>query len=83
PNGMETNAINVKDLSEVAKAIVEKGLKFQGNDNQDVTRKLGETLKIVGKGDKANSITVADNNIKVSKNSSGDGLEIGLSDTLT
>lgn len=37
PNGMGNNAINVKDLSEVAKAIVEKGLKFQGNDNQDVT----------------------------------------------
>ncbi|WP_406812058.1 YadA-like family protein [Histophilus somni] len=81
-NKISNNAINVKDLSEVAKALVEKGLKFQGNNSQDVTRKLGETLKIVGKGDKANSITVADNNINVSKNSSDDGLEIGLSDTL-
>ncbi|TEW28036.1 hypothetical protein E2R48_09290 [Histophilus somni] len=89
PNGMETNAINVKDLSEVAKAIVEKGLSFEGNggSTDKVTRKLGDTLKFVGKGSDAKNITVADNNIKVSKKaetngSTADTLEIGLSDTL-
>ncbi|QQF90268.1 hypothetical protein JFL57_05795 [Histophilus somni] len=89
-NGTKNNAINVKDLSEVAKALVKKGLSFEGNggDKDKVTRKLGETLKIVGKGDQAKNITVADNNIKVSKKaetngSTTDTLEIGLSDTLT
>ncbi|WWO73894.1 hypothetical protein V4937_04120 [Histophilus somni] len=84
-NIKSTNAVNVKDLSEVAKALVEKGLSFEGNDGSSnkVTRKLGETLKIVGKGSGANSITTTKNNIKVSKNTANDGLEIGLSDTLT
>uniref|UniRef100_Q0I2J5 Autotransporter adhesin n=1 Tax=Histophilus somni (strain 129Pt) TaxID=205914 RepID=Q0I2J5_HISS1 len=89
-NKIANNAINVKDLSEVAKALVKKGLSFEGNggNTDKVTRKLGETLKIVGKGDQAKNITVADNNIKVSKKaetngSTTDTLEIGLSDTLT
>ncbi|THA20735.1 hypothetical protein E5361_09575, partial [Histophilus somni] len=83
-NIKSTNAVNVKDLSEVAKALVEKGLSFEGNggSSDKVTRKLGDTLKIVGKGSGANSITTTENNIKVSKNTANDGLEIGLSDTL-
>ncbi|WP_075321434.1 YadA-like family protein [Histophilus somni] len=83
-NIKSTNAVNVKDLSKVAEALVEKGLSFEGNDGSSnkVTRKLGETLKIVGKGSGANSITTTENNIKVSKNTANDGLEIGLSDTL-
>ncbi|WP_011609340.1 hypothetical protein [Histophilus somni] len=86
------NTVNVQDLSEVEKAIVEKGLIFQGNEDL-VSRKLGEPLNIVGKGDKAKDITVADNNIKVSKKANvtpaktdetlADTLEIGLSETLT
>ncbi|WP_249962029.1 hypothetical protein [Histophilus somni] len=86
------NTVNVQDLSEVEKAIVEKGLIFQGNEDL-VSPKLGETLNIVGKGDKAKDITVADNNIKVSKKANvtpaktdetlADTLEIGLSETLT
>ncbi|THA44659.1 hypothetical protein E5429_05040 [Histophilus somni] len=79
-----TNKKYVDDqLKNAVDKTVNKGLKFQGNDAQDVTRKLGETLKIVGKGDKAKDITTTENNIKVSKNITSDGLEIGLSDTLT
>ncbi|WP_348533969.1 YadA-like family protein [Histophilus somni] len=92
-NKISNNAINVKDLSEVAKALVEKGLKFQGNDNQDVTRKLGETLKIVGEtatsasGTTATTqITTAPDNIIVAKkngtNGKADTLEIKLSKNL-
>ncbi|THA21644.1 hypothetical protein E5361_04260, partial [Histophilus somni] len=82
---IENNAVNVGDLSKVAQEILKKELTFQGNggETDKVTRKLGETLKIVGKGDQANNVTVANNNIKVSKNTSSDGLEIGLSDALT
>ncbi|NBI42747.1 hypothetical protein GVX76_04465 [[Haemophilus] felis] len=58
-----------------------KGLKFQGNDSQDVTRNLGETLKIVGEG--AVATTTATSNIKVTKKTgSNDTLEIGLSKDL-
>ncbi len=92
-NKISNNAINVKDLSEVAKALVEKGLKFQGNDSQDVTRKLGETLKIVGEtatsasGTTATTqITTAPDNIIVAKkngtNGKADTLEIKLSKNL-
>ncbi|TJY47319.1 ESPR-type extended signal peptide-containing protein, partial [Histophilus somni] len=44
------NAVNVSDLSNVAKAIVEKGLKFAGNSGSEITRKLGEKLTIKGNG---------------------------------
>ncbi|NBI12093.1 hypothetical protein GVX81_00315 [[Haemophilus] felis] len=58
-----------------------KGLKFQGNDSQDVTRNLGETLKIVGEGTVAT--TTATNNIKVTKKTGQtDTLEIGLAKDL-
>uniref|UniRef100_Q0I1T5 Autotransporter adhesin n=2 Tax=Pasteurellaceae TaxID=712 RepID=Q0I1T5_HISS1 len=84
PDKDNNNAVNVKDLSKVANALVEKGLSFEGNggNTDKVTRKLGDTLKIVGKGSDANSITATENNIKVSKNTTNDGLEIGLSETL-
>lgn len=62
---------------------VNKGMKFQGNDDKAVTVNLDGMLKIVGKGSDANNIDVADNNIKVSKTDAGDGLEIGLSKNLT
>ncbi|WP_218637828.1 YadA-like family protein [Histophilus somni] len=44
------NAVNVSDLSNVAKAIVEKGLKFAGDSGSEITRKLGEKLTIKGNG---------------------------------
>ncbi|NBI39929.1 hypothetical protein GVX86_00230 [[Haemophilus] felis] len=61
-----------------------KGLKFQGNDSQDVTRNLGETLKIVGEGTIAGTApNTAANNIKVTKKTGQtDTLEIGLAKDL-
>ncbi|QQF85602.1 hypothetical protein JFL55_07345 [Histophilus somni] len=60
-SNISNNAVNVKDLSDIAKALVEKGLKFAVEDGSTtqpsaqngktpVTRKLGETLTF--KGDK-------------------------------
>uniref|UniRef100_Q0I4Z9 Autotransporter adhesin n=1 Tax=Histophilus somni (strain 129Pt) TaxID=205914 RepID=Q0I4Z9_HISS1 len=92
PNGMETNAINVKDLSEVAKALVKKGLSFEGNggNTDKVTRKLGETLKIVGETSATTPTdstqpateTAADNIIVAKKKDSEDTLEVKLSKNL-
>ncbi|MFY1028305.1 hypothetical protein ACE4RU_11495, partial [Actinobacillus seminis] len=65
-NKIANNAVNVKDLSTVAKALMEKGLTFVGNDKQDVHKKLGEKLEIVGQGldkDKAKSFIGTDGNI--------------------
>lgn len=91
---ISNNAVNVKDLSEVAKALVEKGLKFQGNDGKDVTRKPGETLKIVGEtsatttpttdGSTQPAMETAPDNITVAKKTGNgdDTLEIKLSKNL-
>ncbi|TFI32322.1 hypothetical protein E4M08_09325, partial [Histophilus somni] len=52
-NGSSTisnNAVNVKDLSEVAKAIVGKGLTFKGDTGNEFTRQLGATVTIKGDG---------------------------------
>ncbi|MFY1027036.1 hypothetical protein ACE4RU_04705, partial [Actinobacillus seminis] len=56
----DSNAVNVKDLSTVAKAIVDKGLKFGGNTGAEITRKLGEKLTI--KGDGTDLTSKAENN---------------------
>ncbi|WP_249960775.1 YadA-like family protein [Histophilus somni] len=52
-NGSPTisnNAVNVKDLSEVARAIVGKGLTFAGNTGSEFTRELGSKITIKGDG---------------------------------
>ena len=56
------DAVNMKQLN----AVKETPIKFVGDDNQEVARKLGETLKINGDG------------IKVSKNAAGDGLVLSI-----
>ncbi|WP_143432473.1 hypothetical protein, partial [Histophilus somni] len=79
-------AINAGDLLHVANELKNKGLTFQGNGDDDkVTGKLGETLKIVGEtaNGSTTSITTAPNNITVKKGSGNDTLEIGLSKNLT
>ncbi|QQF86194.1 hypothetical protein JFL55_00360 [Histophilus somni] len=40
----------MKDLSEVAKAIVQKGLTFAGNTGTDVKASLGDKITIKGDG---------------------------------
>ena len=57
-----TDAVNGKQLN----AVKETPIKFVGDDNQEVAKKLGETLKINGDG------------IKVSKNATGDGLVLSI-----
>ncbi|WP_075294015.1 YadA-like family protein [Histophilus somni] len=58
-SNISNNAVNVKDLSDIAKALVEKGLKFAVEDgsttqpstqngNNPFIRKLGETLTFKG-----------------------------------
>ncbi|TEW26947.1 hypothetical protein E2R48_10120, partial [Histophilus somni] len=85
-DGKLNKAVNVKDLLHVANELKNKGLTFQGNGDDDkVTRKLGETLKIVGETatGSTTSITTAPNNITVKKGSGDDTLQIGLSKNLT
>ncbi|THA20662.1 hypothetical protein E5361_10065, partial [Histophilus somni] len=83
-------AVNVKDLLHVANELKNKGLTFQGNGDDDkVTRKLGETLKIVGEtsstGSTQTTETAAGNITVAKKNGTtneADTLEIKLSKNL-
>ncbi|WP_249960688.1 YadA-like family protein [Histophilus somni] len=95
-NDTKNNAVNVKDLSEVAKALVKKGLSFEGNSGGSISRKLGETLKIVGETSPSTTTPITDgsmqpaissetapDNITVAKkNGSEDTLEVKLSKNL-
>ena len=60
-------------------ATLDDGLKFVGNDGQEVTRKLNETLSIKGGLDKDAVAKASSKNLGVRK--SGDGLEIVMTDT--
>ena len=60
-------------------ATLDDGLKFVGNDSQEVTRKLNETLSIKGGLDKDAVAKASAKNLGVRK--SGDGLEIVMTDT--
>ncbi|MDG6308671.1 YadA-like family protein [Glaesserella parasuis] len=60
-------------------ATLDDGLTFSGDDNQDVTRKLGTELTI--KGGKSTGLT--ENNIGVVKATSADGLVVKLAEELT
>ena len=73
-----TNAIN-----NATNSLTDKGLNFEGNDGNAVTKKLGETLSIKGEGTVIGS--TATNNIKVSKDTTGKstGLVVGLAEKLT
>ena len=60
-------------------ATLDDGLKFVGNDGQEVTRKLNETLSIKGGLDKDAVAKASSKNLGVRK--SGDGLKIVMTDT--
>ncbi|MCI7600747.1 MAG: S-layer homology domain-containing protein [Megasphaera sp.] len=60
-------------------ATLDDGLKFVGNDGQEVTRKLNETLSIKGGLSKTDVANASSKNLGVRKN--GDGLEIVMTDT--
>ncbi|WWO73214.1 YadA-like family protein [Histophilus somni] len=89
-DGKLKKAINAGDLLHVANELKNKGLSFQGNSDDDkVTRKLGETLKIVGEtsstGSTQTTETAAGNITVAKKNGTtneADTLEIKLSKNL-
>lgn len=62
-------------------ATMDDGLKFVGNDNQEVTRKLNETLSIKGGLDKDAVAKASTKNLGVRQNATKDGLEIVMTDT--
>ena len=62
-------------------ATLDDGLKFMGNDNQEVVRKLNTTLSIKGGLDKDAVASASSKNLGVRQNSAKDGLEIVMTDT--
>ena len=62
-------------------ATLDDGLKFVGNDGQEVTRKLNETLSIKGGLDKDAVAKASAKNLGVRQNADKDGLEIVMTDT--
>ncbi|WP_081256458.1 YadA-like family protein, partial [Streptobacillus moniliformis] len=77
----DTDAVNVAQLKQVSSGLLkDKDLKFAGDDGQEATVKLGETLNIKGEGTVANGTAV--NNIKVTADKDSKTLTIGLSEDL-
>ena len=62
-------------------ATMDDGLKFVGNDDQEVTRKLNETLSIKGGLDKDAVAKASTKNLGVRQNATKDGLEIVMTNT--
>lgn len=62
-------------------ATLSDGLKFMGNDGQEVSKKLNETLSIKGGLDKDAVASASTKNLGVRSNKAGDGLEIVMTDT--
>ncbi|WP_296959446.1 ESPR-type extended signal peptide-containing protein [uncultured Dialister sp.] len=62
-------------------ATMDDGLKFVGNDGQEVTRKLNETLSIKGGLSNADVANASPKNLGVRSNKDGNGLEIVMTDT--
>ena len=63
-------------------ATLDDGLKFMGNDNQEVIRKLNTTLSIKGGITETDALKNASTkNLGVRQNSAKDGLEIVMTDT--
>ncbi|MFZ7216043.1 ESPR-type extended signal peptide-containing protein, partial [[Pasteurella] aerogenes] len=72
-----TNTANTaKDTADNALAEAQKGTKYQGDDKQTLTRKLGETLNI--KGGQTNTDKLSENNIGVVKGQDDSTLNVKL-----
>lgn len=74
----DTDAVNVAQLKAV-EHLANRKITFKGDDNNDVQKKLGETLTIKGGKSEANDLT--ENNIGVVKDNNG--LKIKLAKDLT
>ncbi|WP_164726248.1 YadA-like family protein [Veillonella sp. 3891] len=80
-------AVNVSDLKKTSDASIEKavneattkGMKFQGNTGDAISKELGQTLEVKGEGTLTGN--TAANNIRTKNN--GGVLEIGLAESLT
>lgn len=78
----DTDAVNVAQLKATVKWAQERKITFQGDDNQNVERKLDQTLTI--KGGRADTGALTDNNIGVVKDDSSDGgLKVKLAQNLS
>ena len=62
-------------------ATMDDGLKFVGNDGEEVTKKLNSTLSLTGGMDKNAVAKASTKNLGVRQNSTNDGLEIVMTDT--
>ena len=78
--------VNVKDLYDASKDIVNLGLDFYGNDETEATgkvhRNLGTTVKIQGAGTFTRDADKT-NNINVKRNTAQDGFTVELAENLT
>lgn len=75
----DTDAVNVAQLKAV-EHLANRKITFKGDDNNDVQKKLGETLTIKGGKSEANDLT--EDNIGVVKDNNT-GLKVKLAKTLT
>ena len=80
-NGMTRIVYKDDKGTDHAVATLNDGLKFVGNDGQEVTRALNSTLSLKGSltGDALQS--ASSKNLGVKKNSTNDGLEVVMTDT--
>lgn len=77
----DTDAVNVAQLKAV-EDLAKRKITFKGDDNNDVQKKLGETLTI--KGGKSTTNDLTEDNIGVVKdNGNGGGLKVKLAKDLT
>ena len=78
--------VNVKDLYDASKDIVDLGLDFYGNDEAEATgkvhRNLGTAVKIQGAGTFTRDADKT-NNINVKRNAAQDGFTVELAENLT
>lgn len=75
----DTDAVNVAQLKSL-KSFTDKGLNFQGDDNKNINKKLGDTLSITGGITDTTKLSL--NNIGVYKNKDGN-LTVALAKNLT
>ena len=77
----ETDAVNVAQLKTAQTSLTDKGLKFKGDDGNEVARKLSDTLTLKGGVTNTGDLSTAAN-IGVVKDGDG-GLKIELAKNLT
>ncbi|WDU49690.1 YadA-like family protein [Taylorella equigenitalis] len=78
-NENSTDAINGSQLFQVAKAIIDNGIKVQGDAGNAKTVKIGETVRIEGNASWADT----DQGNNIATNTTGTGIMIGLKKALT